>query len=167
MFLWNVVLKICSIFIGEHPCCSVILIKFYTTFIKVTLHDGCTSVNCCIFSVHLFIGTPLEDCFRNIDCVTSQKKGTLWNNMERSMERSETTIICNTEINLTFCALILCFFIAVLVFAPLRIWGIEKNGPLIEFVITYFPWNICAPHWTINFCANIILWISSTTGSMH
>ena len=100
MFLWKVVLKICSTFIGEHPCCSVILIKFHTTFIKVTFHDGCNSVNCCIFSVHLFIGTPLEDCFRNIHCVTSQKKGlfillhgTLWNN-SYLQHRDKPDILC-------------------------------------------------------------------------
>ena len=37
------------------------------------------------------------------------------------------------------------FFIAVLVFIPLRIWGTNKNEPVIEFAITHFSWDICTP----------------------
>ena len=38
-------LKICSKFIGEHPCWSVVLIKLLRNFIEVTLWHGCSPVN--------------------------------------------------------------------------------------------------------------------------
>ena len=45
VFLWKVVLKICSKFTGEHPCGSVISIKLLCNFINVTLSHGCPLVN--------------------------------------------------------------------------------------------------------------------------
>ena len=39
------VLKICSKFIGEHPCRSVISIKLQSNFIKITLWHGVSPVN--------------------------------------------------------------------------------------------------------------------------
>ena len=39
------VLKICSKFLGEHPCRSVISIKLLCDFIEITLWHGCSPVN--------------------------------------------------------------------------------------------------------------------------
>ena len=39
------VLKICSIFTGEHACRSVISIKVLCNFIEITLWHGCSPVN--------------------------------------------------------------------------------------------------------------------------
>ena len=39
------VLKICSKFIGERPCRSVISIKLLCNFIEITLLHGCSPVN--------------------------------------------------------------------------------------------------------------------------
>ena len=39
------VLKICSTCTGEHPCRSVILIKFLCNFIEITIWHGCSPVN--------------------------------------------------------------------------------------------------------------------------
>ena len=39
------VLKICCNFTGEHPCRSVISIKLFYNFIKITLRHGCSHVN--------------------------------------------------------------------------------------------------------------------------
>ena len=58
------------------------------------------------------------------------------------MKRSETTIISNTKISWTLHALIFRFYMAVLEFIPLKIWGIDKNGPVFEFIIKHFSWNI-------------------------
>ena len=63
VFLGKGVLKICSKFTGEHPCQSTILIKFLCNFIEIALRHGYSSVNCCIFSEHLFSITPLSGCF--------------------------------------------------------------------------------------------------------
>ena len=38
------VLKICNKFTGEHPCRSVISIKFQSNFIDITLRNGCSLV---------------------------------------------------------------------------------------------------------------------------
>ena len=43
--LWIGVLKICSKFTGEHPCQSVISIKFQSNFIEITLRHGYSPVN--------------------------------------------------------------------------------------------------------------------------
>ena len=40
VFLEKVVLKICCKFTGEHPCRSVISIKLFCNFIKITLQHG-------------------------------------------------------------------------------------------------------------------------------
>ena len=45
MFLRKGVVKICSIFTGEHPCRSVNLIKLQSKFIEITLRHGCSPVN--------------------------------------------------------------------------------------------------------------------------
>ena len=60
VFLGKGVLKICSKFTGEHPCRSLISIKLQSNWAWVFLLKSC-----CIFSEHLFLGTPLEGCFRN------------------------------------------------------------------------------------------------------
>ena len=53
VFLVKGVLKICSKVTGEHPCRSVILIKFQSNFIEITLRDGCSPVNLLhIFRTH-------------------------------------------------------------------------------------------------------------------
>ena len=39
------VLKICSQFTGEHPCCSVISIKLQSNFLETTLRHGCSPGN--------------------------------------------------------------------------------------------------------------------------
>ena len=45
MFLAKGALKICSKFTGEHPCQSVILIKFQRSFIEITRRHGRSPVN--------------------------------------------------------------------------------------------------------------------------
>ena len=50
VFLVECVLKICSKFTGEHPCRSVISIKFQSNFIQITLRHGCSPV----FLLHIF-----------------------------------------------------------------------------------------------------------------
>ena len=45
VFLGKGVLKICSIFRGEHPCRSVIPIKMQSNLIEITLRHGCSPVN--------------------------------------------------------------------------------------------------------------------------
>ena len=45
VFLGKHVLKICSKFTGEHPCQSVISLKFLCNFIETTLRHGCSPVN--------------------------------------------------------------------------------------------------------------------------
>ena len=45
VFLVKVVLKICSIFTGEHPLQSVISIKLLCNFFEITLRPGCSRVN--------------------------------------------------------------------------------------------------------------------------
>ena len=63
VFLGKVVLKICSTFAGEHPCQSTISKKLQSNFIEITPRHGCCPVNLCIISNHLFVRTPLNDCF--------------------------------------------------------------------------------------------------------
>ena len=53
------VLKLCSIFTGEHTYRSVISIKLLSNFIEILYI-------CCIFSEHLFPRTPLDDCFSTL-----------------------------------------------------------------------------------------------------
>ena len=48
------VLKICSKFTREHPCQSVISIKF-ASLLKSHFDMGALLYNCCIFSEHLYI----------------------------------------------------------------------------------------------------------------
>ena len=45
MFLWKVILKICSKFTGEHPCWSVISITMLSSFIVIALWHGCSPLN--------------------------------------------------------------------------------------------------------------------------
>ena len=45
VFLTKFVLKICSKFTGEHPCRSVISIKFQSNFIEIILRHRCSPVN--------------------------------------------------------------------------------------------------------------------------
>ena len=45
LFLEKGVLKICSKFIGEHPCRSMISIKLLCNFIEITLWHGCSPVS--------------------------------------------------------------------------------------------------------------------------
>ena len=63
VFLGRAVLKIYSRLTGEHPCQSVISIKLLCNFIEITLRHSVLLQVCCIFSEHLFLGTPLDDCF--------------------------------------------------------------------------------------------------------
>ena len=53
LFLRKGVLKLCSKFIGEHPCWSVISINLQSNFIEIALQHGCSPVN----MLHIFI-TP-------------------------------------------------------------------------------------------------------------
>ena len=46
VFLRKGVLKICSKFTGEHPCRSVISIKFQSNFIKIALRFSCKIAAC-------------------------------------------------------------------------------------------------------------------------
>ena len=52
------VLKVCSKFIGEHPCRSVISIRLQSNFIEITLLHGCSPVNL----LHIF-RTPFPKNF--------------------------------------------------------------------------------------------------------
>ena len=45
VFLGKELLKICSKYTGEHPCRSVISIKFLQNFIEITLRHGCSLVH--------------------------------------------------------------------------------------------------------------------------
>ena len=45
VFLGKDVLKICSKFIGKHPCRNVISIKLQSSFIEITPWHGCSPVN--------------------------------------------------------------------------------------------------------------------------
>ena len=47
MLIETGVLKICSKFTGEHPCPSVISIKFQSNFIEITFRHGCISSDKC------------------------------------------------------------------------------------------------------------------------
>ena len=63
MFLGKGVLKICSIFTGEHPCRSFILMKLLCNFLEIKLRHLCSPVNLLhIFSTS-FLRTPMEGCF--------------------------------------------------------------------------------------------------------
>ena len=63
MFLVKGVLKICSKFTGEHPCCSVISIKLLCNFIELALQHGYSPVNLLHNFRTLFLRTPLDGCF--------------------------------------------------------------------------------------------------------
>ena len=43
--MYSTVLKVCIKFTGEHPCWSVISIKFQKNFIEIILQHGCYPVN--------------------------------------------------------------------------------------------------------------------------
>ena len=45
VFLEKAISKICSKFIGEHQCGSVISIKLQSNFIEIALLHGCSPVN--------------------------------------------------------------------------------------------------------------------------
>ena len=45
VFLGKGILKICSKFTGEHPCRCEISIKLQSSFIEITLQNGCSPVN--------------------------------------------------------------------------------------------------------------------------
>ena len=49
VFSGKSVLKICSIFTGEHAYWSMILIKLQSNFIEITLRHGCSPVNLLYF----------------------------------------------------------------------------------------------------------------------
>ena len=57
MFLRKGVLKIYSKYTGEHPCRSVISIKFQSNFIEIALRHGCSPVNL----LHIFRTTFLNN----------------------------------------------------------------------------------------------------------
>ena len=57
VFLGKGVLKICSTFIGEYPCRSVILIKLQSNFTEITLRLGSSPVNL----LHIFQYTFLYE----------------------------------------------------------------------------------------------------------
>ena len=63
VFLRKSVLKICSKFTGEHPCCSVISIKLLCNFIELALQHGYSPVNLLHNFRTLFLRTPLDGCF--------------------------------------------------------------------------------------------------------
>ena len=44
MFFGKGVLEICSKFTGEHPCPSVISVKLQSSFVEITLRQGCSPV---------------------------------------------------------------------------------------------------------------------------
>ena len=69
VFLRNGALKICSKFTGKHPRRSVISIKLLCNFFEITLYFSVAVLlwSCCIFSEHLFLGTPLGGC--SFDCL--------------------------------------------------------------------------------------------------
>ena len=62
-FLVKGVPIMCSKFVEEHSSRSVISIKLQSNFMEITLRHGCSPVNCCIFSKHVFLRTPLGGCF--------------------------------------------------------------------------------------------------------
>ena len=62
VFLGKSILKICSKFSGEHPCRGAISIKLLRNFMKWHFGMGDFLYICCIFSEHLFQGTPLNGC---------------------------------------------------------------------------------------------------------
>ena len=73
MFLGKDVLKICSIFTGEHSCGSVISMKLHSNFIEITLLHGCSLVN----MLHIF-RTPFpkntsEQAASGVTCIYQQK----------------------------------------------------------------------------------------------
>ena len=55
--------QIWSKFQGEHPCRSVISIKFLAALLKSQFGMGVLLLIYCIFSEDLFLRTPLDDCF--------------------------------------------------------------------------------------------------------
>ena len=58
------VLKICSKFIGEHPCQSAISIILRSTFIEIALRLGCSPVNL----LHIFRTPFPKNIFEGILC---------------------------------------------------------------------------------------------------
>ena len=62
-FLWETVLKISSKLTKEHCSEIVISIKLLCIYMEITLWHRCSPVNLLHISEHLFIRTPLKDCF--------------------------------------------------------------------------------------------------------
>ena len=63
VLLRKVVLKICRKFTREHPCRSVISIKWQSNIIEITLPHGCSPVNLLHIFRTPFPRTPLGGCF--------------------------------------------------------------------------------------------------------
>ena len=57
VFLRKGVLKICSKFIGKHPCRSVISVKLQSKFFEITLRRGCSPINL----LHIFRTPSLKN----------------------------------------------------------------------------------------------------------
>ena len=63
VFCQKDVLKIWSIFTGEHPRSSVVSIKLLCNFIEITLGHRCFPVHFLYHIRILLLRTPLDDCF--------------------------------------------------------------------------------------------------------
>ena len=63
MLLVKGVLKICSKFIREHPCWSVVSITMISISVIWRFSMGVLLYICGIFSEYLLLRTPLDDCF--------------------------------------------------------------------------------------------------------
>ena len=63
VILWETVLKVCSRFTREDGCRKVISINLLCIYMEITLCHMCSPVNLLQISGHLFIRTPLKDCF--------------------------------------------------------------------------------------------------------
>ena len=73
VFLRKGVLKICSKSTGEHPFREVwFQYSCETTLLKLHFVTGVLLYICCIFSEHLFLGTPLGCCF----CIVNTSRST-------------------------------------------------------------------------------------------
>ena len=64
LFLRKDVLRISSMFTGEHPCWIMISIKLQNNFIEIAVTHGCSPVNLLHISITLFIKTPLNGYVR-------------------------------------------------------------------------------------------------------
>ena len=91
VFIEKRVLKICSIFTGEHPCRNAISIKLLCNFIEITLRHGCSPVNL----LHIFrapflrntSGWQLLSLYLNENPI--QRKGGLYEPLRKKCPNTE------------------------------------------------------------------------------